>query len=60
MTARLRSWWQKIKQRWVAIAVTTAIIMAAIALIIIGDRLNVTGFNNTRAQWPNGWYRYQN
>jgi len=45
LKARLRSRWQKIRQRRVAIAVTTAIIVVAIALIIIGYFFDWTGFN---------------
>jgi uncharacterized protein YjbI with pentapeptide repeats len=42
---RFHSWWQKIRQRRVAIAVTIAIIAVAIALIIVGYWFDVTGFN---------------
>ena len=45
MTARLLSWWQKIRQRQVAVAVTTAILVVDIVLIIIGYCFDVTGFN---------------
>ncbi len=45
MRARFRSWWQKIRQRRVAIAITTAIIAIAIVLIIIGYSLDWAGFN---------------
>lgn len=45
MKARFRSWWQKIRQRRVAIAVTSAIIVVAVALIIVGYWFDVTGFN---------------
>ena len=45
MAARLLSWWQKMRQRQVAIAVTTAILVVAIVLIIIGYCFDVTGFN---------------
>lgn len=43
--ARLHSWCQKIMKRRVAIAVTTAIIMAAIALIIIFYFFDWSGFS---------------
>src|SRR6266581_1894736 len=45
MEARFRSWWQKIRQHRVAIAIITAIIVVVIALIIIGYWFDVTGFN---------------
>lgn len=45
MKARFRSCWQKIRQRRVAIAVTSAIIVIAVALIIVGYWFDVTGFN---------------
>lgn len=44
MKARFRSWWQKIRQRWVAIVVTTAI-MVTIAVIIVCLWFNGAGFN---------------
>jgi len=44
MEARFRSWWQHIKQRRVAIKVTTAMIVIPVALIV-GYRFDVTGFN---------------
>ncbi len=43
--ARFRSWWKKIKQRRVDVAVATIIIVAAIVLIIIGYSFDVAGFN---------------
>jgi hypothetical protein len=45
MGARFRSWWQQIKKHRVAIGVTTAIIVVAVALIIVGYWFDVTGFN---------------
>jgi uncharacterized protein YjbI with pentapeptide repeats len=44
MVVRFRSWWQKIKQHWVAIAVTTAIILV-LALLMVCIWFNGTGFN---------------
>ena len=44
MRARLRSWWQQIKQRWVATLVVTMVLVVVIAFIIIGYHLNWTGF----------------
>src|SRR5258708_19197391 len=45
MGARLRSWWQQIKQHRVAILVGTVVLVAAIALIIIEVWFYGTGFN---------------
>jgi hypothetical protein len=45
MGAWPRSWWQKIKQRRVAIIVTIAIVVVAVALIIVGYLFDWTGFN---------------
>ncbi len=45
MQARFRSWWQQLRQRRVAIAVTSAIIVVVIALIIFGYWFDVAGFN---------------
>ncbi len=45
MKARFRSWWQQLRQRRVAIAIITAIIVVAVALIIVGYQFDVTGFN---------------
>src|SRR5260370_42715701 len=44
MTVRLRSWWQKIQQHWVAIGVGAIVLILLIALIIIGSLFNWTGF----------------
>src|SRR5437660_377531 len=44
MEARFRSWWQKIKQRRVAIIVVAIIVVVAIALIIVEIRVYGTGF----------------
>jgi len=45
MGARLRSWWQQIKQHRVAILVGTVVLVVAIALIIIEVWFYGTGFN---------------
>jgi hypothetical protein len=45
MGTRLRSWWQQLSQRRVAIAVTLATVVVVIALIIVGYWFDVTGFN---------------
>src|SRR5260221_9101022 len=45
MGARFRSWWQQIKKHRVAIVVTTAIMVVAVALIIVGYWFDATGFN---------------
>ena len=45
MAEKLQLWWQRIKQRRVAIIVITAIIVMAIALIIIGYLFDWSGFN---------------
>jgi uncharacterized protein YjbI with pentapeptide repeats len=45
MGARLRSWWQQIKQHRVAIMVATVVLVVAIALIIIEVWFYGTGFN---------------
>src|SRR5260370_6630806 len=44
MGARLRSWWQQIKQHRVAILVVASILAVAIAFIIVEIRLFGTGF----------------
>jgi uncharacterized protein YjbI with pentapeptide repeats len=45
MGARLRSWWQIIKQHRIAILVVAIIMVIAIALILIGYLFDWTGFN---------------
>ena len=45
MMARLRSWWQQIKQHRVAIGVVAITLVVAIALIIMGYNIDGTGFN---------------
>ena len=45
MGANLRSWWQKIRQRRVAILVTIAIAVVAVVLIIVGYWFDWAGFN---------------
>jgi uncharacterized protein YjbI with pentapeptide repeats len=50
MGARFRSWWQQIKQYRVTILVVAIILVIVIALIIIGYRVDWTGFNgNTKS-----------
>jgi flagellar biosynthesis/type III secretory pathway M-ring protein FliF/YscJ len=43
--ARLRSWWQKIRQRKIAIVVSTAIAIVVVVLIIAGYSFDRAGFN---------------
>ena len=45
MGANLHSWWQKIRQRRVAILVTIAIAVVAVVLIIVGYWFDWAGFN---------------
>src|SRR5713101_9888199 len=45
MVARLRSWWEQIKQRRVAIGVVGVVLVVVIALIIAGYSFDWTGFN---------------
>ncbi len=45
MATTFRSWWQKIKQHRVAIAVVAIVLVVVIALIIVGYRFDWTGFN---------------
>ena len=45
MGARLRSWWQQIKQHWVAILVVAIVLVVVIASIFVGYRFDWTGFN---------------
>src|SRR5205809_1440020 len=45
MVARLRSWWQQIKQHRVAIGVVAIALVVVIALIIAGYWFDWTGFN---------------
>ena len=55
MGARLRSWWQKIKQHLVTILVGAIILAVAIALIIIGYRFDWTGFNGNNKSGKTLW-----
>ncbi len=45
MVARLRSWWEQIKQRRVAIGVVGIVLVVVIALIIAGYWFDWTGFD---------------
>jgi Pentapeptide repeats (8 copies) len=45
MTARFRSWWQKLRQHWIAIGVVGIILVVTIVLIIVGYGFGWTGFN---------------
>src|SRR5260221_2553850 len=45
MGARLRSWWQKVKQHRVAILIATITLLVIIALIVVGYHIDGTGFN---------------
>jgi hypothetical protein len=45
MEARLRSWWQQIKQHRVAIGVGAIVLVVVIVLIIVGYWFDWTGFN---------------
>ena len=45
MVARFRSWWQRIRQRRVAILVMIAIAVVAVVLIIVGYSFHWAGFN---------------
>src|SRR6266567_6901644 len=45
MSAKLRSWWEQIKQRRVAIGVVGIVLVVGIALIIAGYWFDWTGFN---------------
>ncbi len=45
MESRFRSWWQQIKQHWVAIGVVGVVLVVVIALIIAGYWFDWTGFN---------------
>src|SRR5437588_12219074 len=39
-----RSWWQQIKQHWVAIVVVAIVLVGVIVLIVVGYRFDWTGF----------------
>ena len=45
MITKLSSWWQKIKQHWVAIGVIAIVLVVVISLIIAGYWFDWTGFN---------------
>src|SRR5438132_6202059 len=55
MGARLRSWWQQIKQHLVTILVGAIILVVAIALIIVGYRFDWTGFNGNNKSGKTLW-----
>jgi hypothetical protein len=55
MGARLRSWWQQIKQYRATILVVTIIMVVAIVLIIIGYRFDWTGFNGSNKSGKTLW-----
>ncbi len=55
MGARLRSWWQQVKQRRVTILVVGIILIVAIGLIIIGYRFDWTGFNGNSKSGKTLW-----
>jgi fumarate reductase subunit C len=44
MGMQLRSWWQKIKQHWVAIVVGAIVLVVIIVLIVVGYSFDWTGF----------------
>jgi uncharacterized protein YjbI with pentapeptide repeats len=46
MRAKLRSWWKKIKQHWVAIVVVAIALVAVIVLIVLAYKFDWTGFNS--------------
>lgn len=50
-----RSWWQQIKQRRVTILVVAIILVATIALIIVGYRFDWTGFNGNSKSGKTLW-----
>src|SRR5438105_15868192 len=51
----MRSWWQKIKQHRVSILVVAIILILVIALIIVGYRLDWTGFNGNNKSGKTLW-----
>jgi putative effector of murein hydrolase LrgA (UPF0299 family) len=55
MGARVRSWWQQIKQHLVPILVVAIFLVVAIVLIIIGYRLDWTGFNGNNKSGKTLW-----
>jgi hypothetical protein len=55
MGARLRSWWQQVKQHRVTILVGAIILVVAIALISIGYRFDWTGFNGNNKSGKTLW-----
>src|SRR5438270_2988234 len=55
MGARLRSWWQQIKQHRVTILVVAIILVIVIALIIVGYRFDWTGFNGNNKSGKTLW-----
>src|SRR5258708_20653825 len=44
MIAKLRSWWQYIREHWI-VAIIIALVIAAIVLILVESLINGTGFN---------------
>jgi len=50
-----RSWWQKIKQHWLSILVIAIILVVTIDLIIVGYRVNWTGFNGNSKSGKTLW-----
>jgi uncharacterized protein YjbI with pentapeptide repeats len=55
MVARVRSWWQHIKQHWVAIEVVGIVSVVIIAIIIIGYQFDWTGFNGNNKSGKTLW-----
>jgi uncharacterized protein YjbI with pentapeptide repeats len=55
MVARLRSWWQIIKQHRLTILVVAIILIVAIGLIIVGYRFDWTGFNGKSKSGKTLW-----
>jgi uncharacterized protein YjbI with pentapeptide repeats len=50
-----RSWWQKIKQHLITILIVAIILVVVIALIIVGYRLDWTGFNGSNKSGKTLW-----
>src|SRR5437868_9885179 len=55
MRARFRLWWQQIKQHREPILVVAIILVAVIALIIVGYRFDWTGFNGNNKSGKTLW-----
>ncbi len=55
MRARLRAWWQQVKQHRVTILVVAIILVVVIALIIVGYRFDWTGFNGKNKSGKTLW-----